>query len=83
MPRLWLVHRSRNAIKHSPVGADNGGGGFGPFEGCRVAVPVAHIGGDVVAQRAFGGEVSGTQDCFPRIPKKPSTWLSQEALVGV
>jgi len=22
-------------------------------------------------------------DCLPRMPKKPSTWLSHEALVGV
>ena len=65
-----LVHRSRNAIKHSPVGADDGGGGLGPFEGCRVAVPVAHVDGDVFAQRAFGGEVSCAQGLFSEDPEE-------------
>ena len=31
----------------------------------------------------FVGKSVSLRDCLPKIPKKPSTWLSHEALVGV
>lgn len=31
----------------------------------------------------FEGKSVRLSDCFPRMPKKPSTWLSHDALVGV
>lgn len=31
----------------------------------------------------FEGNPVVESDCFPRIPKDPSTWFSQDAVVGV
>jgi hypothetical protein len=44
-----LVHRDGDALKHSSVASDDGLGGFGPPEWCRVVILAGQIGIDMLA----------------------------------
>ena len=78
-----LAHRRRDAPKHPAMAAEDRRGRLVRAKGV----------GDRFHERMYAPRCSRNacllessvrlRDCLPRIPKKPSTWFSQEAQVGV
>ncbi len=56
-----LVHRRRDAIKHSAVTLDDRVGWFGPGERRGILVPTPHVGGEMLAKSFLRVKVGLTE----------------------
>ena len=61
-----IVHRRRDALQHSPVRLDDGGGGLGPGEGRGVPIPGPHVRVKMLSQGGLGIEVAGAERLFAK-----------------
>src|SRR5262249_48751862 len=66
-----LVHRRRDALKHSTMGPNDRLGGFRPGERRRVLLPGAQVGVEMVAQGLLRVEVRHAQGLFAENAEEP------------